>query len=96
MNRIYLLIAILIATPYALAGDPAISGHHPLTQIQAGSVLIAELRCSACHTGVEPMSVADKAEPRRRRSHPAPADAYGGQAQADMDEEGALRRRKRS
>ena len=63
MNRIYLLIAILIATPYALAGDPAISGNHPLTQIQAGSVLIAELRCSACHTGVEPMSVADKAAP---------------------------------
>ena len=63
MNRIYLLIAILIAATQALAGDPAISGHHPLSQIQAGSVLISELRCSACHTGVEPMSVADKAAP---------------------------------
>jgi len=58
-----MLIAILIATPQALAGDPAISGHHPLTQIQAGSVLIAELRCSACHTGVERVSVADKMAP---------------------------------
>ncbi|MFM7926252.1 MAG: c-type cytochrome, partial [Pirellula sp.] len=63
MNRIYLLIAILAAIPHALAGDPAIPGHHPLTQIQAGSVLMAELRCSACHSGIEAMAVADKTAP---------------------------------
>ena len=63
MNRICLLIAFLIAIPHALAGDPAIPGHHPLTQIQAGSVLISELRCSACHTDIGATSVADKTAP---------------------------------
>ena len=63
MNRIYLLIAFLIAIPHALAGDPALPGHHPLTQIQAGSVLMAELRCSACHSGIEAIAVADKTAP---------------------------------
>jgi mono/diheme cytochrome c family protein len=63
MNRIYLLIAILAAIPHALAGDPALPGHHPLTQIQAGSVLMAELRCSECHSGMEAIAVADKTAP---------------------------------
>lgn len=36
----------------AMAGDPALPGHHPLTQTQAGRLLMAELRCAACHTGV--------------------------------------------
>ncbi len=44
-------------------GDPAWPGHHPLTTAEAGSVLIAEFRCSACHTGIERGSVAAKTAP---------------------------------
>lgn len=31
------------------AGDPAWPGNHKLTQSQVGDVLVAELRCAACH-----------------------------------------------
>lgn len=44
-------------------GDPALSGNHPLTQAQAGQLLISELRCAACHTGVERFSVLEKSAP---------------------------------
>ena len=63
MKRIYLFIGLLITASKALAGDPAIPGYHPLNPIQAGSVLMSELRCSSCHSGMEPNSVADKAAP---------------------------------
>jgi hypothetical protein len=36
--------ALLIGTPATEAGDPSLPGHHPLTQAQAGSLLISELR----------------------------------------------------
>lgn len=62
-NRIYLLLGFLLAAGQAFAGDPALSGHHPLTQTQAGSVLISELRCSVCHSGIPSQSVADKSAP---------------------------------
>ena len=57
-TRITSLIAVLIATELAAAGDPAWPGNHPLTQAQTGSLLISELRCSACHSGgpIHPMS----------------------------------------
>ncbi len=45
-------ILSVVASSVAMAGDPAFPGHHPLSQIQAGSLLMAEFRCAACHTGV--------------------------------------------
>ncbi len=58
-----MLIAIVMANSMAAAGDPALPGHHPLTQAQAGSVLISELRCAACHSGIERHSAPEKAAP---------------------------------
>lgn len=55
--------SLLIATASAEAGDPALPGHHPLTQAQAGSLLISELRCAACHSGIERGSVPEKTAP---------------------------------
>jgi mono/diheme cytochrome c family protein len=63
MNRICLLLVFLTTTSVAVAGDPALPGHHPLTQAQAGSLLISELRCAACHAGVEQGSVPEKTAP---------------------------------
>ncbi len=63
VNRIYLLIGFLIANSVAAAGDPAWPGHHPLSQAQTGSLLISELRCAACHTGIEIDSVPEKTAP---------------------------------
>lgn len=35
---------LVIANSVVAAGDPALPGHHPLTQAQAGEVLTSELR----------------------------------------------------
>jgi mono/diheme cytochrome c family protein len=53
----------VIANSWAVAGDPALPGNHPLTQSQAGDVLIAELRCAACHAGVQRGSLPEKTAP---------------------------------
>lgn len=45
-------VASTLACTVALAGDPALPGHHPLSQVQAGQLLMAELRCAACHADV--------------------------------------------
>jgi len=37
----------LIADSVAAAADPALPGNHPLTQSQAGELLISELRCTS-------------------------------------------------
>ena len=63
MTRISLLIGIVLASSMATAGDPALPGHHPLTQELAGSVWITELRCAACHVGLEPGTFPEKAAP---------------------------------
>jgi hypothetical protein len=41
--------ALVLQFP-CFAGDPALPGNHPLTQTQAGELLIAEYRCAACHS----------------------------------------------
>jgi mono/diheme cytochrome c family protein len=41
----------VVVSSSVLAGDPALPGHHPLSQIQSGRLLIAELRCGTCHSG---------------------------------------------
>jgi cytochrome c2 len=57
------MMAVVLAGSLAAAGDSALPGHHPLTQAQAGSVLLAELRCAACHEGTAPGSVPEKSAP---------------------------------
>ncbi len=53
----------MLASSMAMAGDPSIPGHHPLTQAQAGRVLMAELRCAACHTDLAKHPLAEKIAP---------------------------------
>lgn len=45
------------------AGDLALPGRHPLTQAQAGDVLISDFRCAACHRGIERDSALQKSAP---------------------------------
>ena len=47
----------------AQAGDPSLPGNHPLTQPQAGDLLIHELRCGACHRGIERGPLPEKTAP---------------------------------
>ena len=61
--RAALISTLLAGTASAQHGDPALSGHHPLNQAQAGSLLISELRCAACHSGIERGSLPEKAAP---------------------------------
>ena len=58
-----LLTLSLIGISSAVQGDPALPGYHPLTQSQAGDVLISDLRCAACHQGVRRDSLTEKAAP---------------------------------
>lgn len=47
----------------APASDLALSSKYPLTQVQSGQLLIAELNCSACHVGVPQSSLPKKTAP---------------------------------
>ncbi|WP_425619096.1 hypothetical protein NA78x_002829 [Anatilimnocola sp. NA78] len=58
-----LLSWLVIANSVVAAGSPALPGFHPLTESQAGDVLIAELRCAACHAGTPRRSLSEKAAP---------------------------------
>ena len=44
---------LVVRSALAESGDSALPGNHPLTQSQAGDLLILQLRCAACHTGIE-------------------------------------------
>lgn len=59
----FTLFWLVIVNSVVAAGDPALSGHHPLTQTQAGDVLVSELRCAACHGGVPRGSLPEKTAP---------------------------------
>lgn len=63
MMRTLLIIALTMASSLVDAGDPAWPGYHPLTQSEVGSVLIAELRCAACHSGLARGAVPEKSAP---------------------------------
>ena len=58
-----LISALMIGTASAQTGDPALPGHHPLTRVQAGELLVSELRCTACHGGIERSSLPEKMAP---------------------------------
>lgn len=53
----------MITLTVAEAGDSALPGNHKLTQAQAGSVLLTELRCAACHSGIVRGSLPEKTAP---------------------------------
>lgn len=68
LRLVLILSGLVISTLWASAasaqaGDAALPGHHPLTQSQAGSVLISELRCAACHSGVPQGPLPEKTAP---------------------------------
>ncbi len=56
-------MALMAKSACAWQVVPGLSGKHPLTQAQVGEVLIGELRCAACHGGIEPQSVLAKSAP---------------------------------
>ena len=58
-----LISSLLLGTASAELGDPALPGNHPLTLAQVGDVLISELRCAACHRGVQRHSLPEKTAP---------------------------------
>jgi mono/diheme cytochrome c family protein len=62
---VYLLLISVLAAGIdtAESGDRVLPGNHPLTQSQAGGVLISELRCAACHSGLPQVSIPEKTAP---------------------------------
>jgi mono/diheme cytochrome c family protein len=91
-----LISGFVIANSAVVAGSPALPGFHPLTESQAGDVLVAELRCAACHAGIERRSLAEKAAPDLieagarispeylRRFLASPAAAHPGTTMPDL------------
>ena len=87
---------LVIANSVVAAGSPALPGNHPLTESQAGEVLIAELRCAACHAGIERRLLPEKAAPDLteagsrispeylRRFLAAPASVHSGTTMPDV------------
>jgi mono/diheme cytochrome c family protein len=65
MMRVFVLVtsSLVVANALAFAGDPALPGNHPLTQSQAGDLLIHELRCAACHEGLSASFLSEKTAP---------------------------------
>ena len=47
-----LVAAFLTGVARSEVAKPALPGNHPLTAAQAGTVLLSELRCAACHQSV--------------------------------------------
>lgn len=63
MIWLMLMLSLSVRTGLAESGDPALPGNHPLTQSQAGGLLISEFRCAACHSGIANGSVPEKTAP---------------------------------
>lgn len=63
IKKLCCCIGVLLFSSFAWAGDPAWPGHHPLTEVQSGNLLISELRCASCHSGVAPNTVPEKQAP---------------------------------
>jgi len=63
MICVVLNFALFLGLTSAAPVDSAIPGHHPLTPPQAGDLLISELRCGACHTGIAQDSLLEKSAP---------------------------------
>jgi len=98
MRRVsaFAIFWLVIANSVVAAGDPALPGSHPLSQAQAGNVLLAELRCAACHSGVPRSSLPEKSAPHLgsagarispeylRRFLASPSSAHPGTTMPDL------------
>jgi mono/diheme cytochrome c family protein len=58
-----IIVWLTLAAAAVAAGDAAWPGNHPLSQAQAGDLLVAEFRCAACHSGVQPDGLFSKTAP---------------------------------
>ncbi len=89
-------IFTVLASTLVMAGDPALPGHHPLSQVQAGRLLMAELRCASCHADLPRDVRFEKAAPDLvevgtrispeflRRFLASPSSAHPGTTMPDM------------
>ncbi len=59
----FAVLGALTCTAEAEQGDSALPGNHPLSQADAGEVLISELRCAACHRGLPSSGLSEKTAP---------------------------------
>ena len=57
------LFSLLPNCVSAQMGDPSLLGNHPLNQTQSGELLVAELRCAACHNAIPRDPLFEKAAP---------------------------------
>jgi len=92
----FVITWLVIADSIVAAADPALPGNHPLTQSQAGELLISELRCAACHSGVRKTSLPEKSAPELagvgarispeylRRFLTSPTSAHPGTTMPDL------------
>ncbi len=62
---VYLLLA---STTIAVSGHSALPGNHPLTQSQAGDLLVQQFRCAACHSGLNRDVLKEKTAPDLARA----------------------------
>lgn len=60
------VIPLTCSVAFGSQGDAALTGNHRLTQLQAGDVLINELRCFACHEGHSRSALPEKLAPDLR------------------------------
>jgi mono/diheme cytochrome c family protein len=86
----------LVSIASAEGSDSALTGKHPLTQAQAGDLLMAELRCAACHSGLQRDARLDKLAPELtqvgerisadylRRFLASPSSAHPGTTMPDV------------
>lgn len=94
--RFVLLAIVLGAANLSQAADSPLPGNHPLNERQVGDLLVSELRCAACHAGIQQDSVIEKLAPDlsqvgSRLSHDyirrfieAPSTAHQGTTMPDM------------
>ena len=87
---------VLMNDAVAVPGDVSLQGKHSLSQVQAGEVLINELRCAACHRGAPTGNLPERTAPDltqagSRISHDflkrfleSPASAHPGTAMPDV------------
>lgn len=90
------VVWLAVSGGLAIAGDAALPGNHPLTQGETGDLLVAELRCAACHEGVSRDPRFEKAAPDLtavgtrvapeflRRFLASPASAHPGTTMPDV------------
>lgn len=61
--RVVLVILFLNMARDSQSADNPLPGNHPLNEKQAGDLLVSELRCTACHSGIQQDPVLEKLAP---------------------------------